>query len=87
MASKLHGELIRYGKNDGIANKNTGRTNWNGFQFTFSDDTRGIVYMKPSEIEEALPSNQRKALKESPEKVADWLLGRKVSFAFVIDQD
>ena len=77
--------IERFGKTDGKNNEKTGVPNFNGYQFQFTDATRGVVYMKPAEVEAMLPAAQKKLMDKSPEKVASWLMGRKIVLAIQLD--
>ena len=77
--------IVRTGKTDGKPNDKTGVPNYNGYQFQFTDDSRGVFYMKPAEVEAMLPTAQKKLMAKEPVKVAEWLMGRKIQIAVQLD--
>jgi hypothetical protein len=77
--------IERTGKTDGKANEKTGVPNFNGHQFVFTDPLRGVVYLKPAEVKPMLPAKFQKLLAKEPVKVAEYLMGRKITLAVKLD--
>ena len=86
MAKQANSNVIeRIGKTDGKANEKTGVPNFNGYQFQFTDATRGVFYLKPDEVLPLLPAKIAKLMDKEPVKVAEYLMGRKITLAMKLD--
>tara|TARA_R110002110_G_scaffold81683_1_gene212473 strand:+ start:207 stop:473 length:267 start_codon:yes stop_codon:yes gene_type:complete len=86
LAKQANSNVIeRIGKTDGKANDKTGVPNFNGYQFQFTDATRGVFYLKPDEVLPLLPAKIAKFMKNEPVKVAEYLMGRKITLAMKLD--